>query len=188
MRRWAIVAALLLCACGASPMSDQRRIEPFEASDAWADGRGARPIPEGTVARGRLDEDDHLYRGLVGGRPARGYPFPLTREVLERGRERYRIYCAPCHDATGSGRGMVVRRGFNPPPSFHQDRLREAPEGHLFRVVTDGLGAMYGYGDRIEPRDRWAIIAHIRALQIAGGARFEDLSDTDRKALEALPR
>lgn len=186
MRWWPLIAAFAV-ACGASPMSDQRRIEPFEASDAWTDGRGARPVPEGTVARGRLEADDHLYRGLVGGRPARGFPFPLTRDVLDRGRERYGIYCTPCHDAAGTGRGMVVRRGFNPPPSFMEDRLREVPEGHLFRVISDGFGTMYGYGDRIEPEDRWAIVAHVRALQIAGGASAADLPDTDRKALEALP-
>ena len=115
------------------------------------------------------------------------YPFPITQEVLLRGQERYEIYCAPCHGRTGYGDGMVVRRGFSQPPSYHQERLREAPAGHYFDVITNGFGAMYQYADRIRPEDRWAIVAYIRALQLSQDASINDVPAAEREQLEKGP-
>jgi hypothetical protein len=158
----ALLAPLLLaCALAGcrQDMHDQPKLEPYEASTFFRDGRAMRPLVPGTVARGRLDEDDHLHSGTVDGRPAETFPFEVTRETLARGRERYEIYCAPCHNQTGDGRGMIVERGMRAPPSFHVERLRGAPPGYFFDVITHGFGAMYDYSDRISPPDRWAIVA-----------------------------
>jgi len=122
--------------------------------------------------------------GLVGGKPAAAFPFPMTRDLLERGRERYDIFCAPCHGAAGHGRGMVVRRGFKPPPSFHDDRLREARPGHFVDVITRGFGAMPDYAAQLPPPDRWAVTAYVRALQLSQGAKVEDLPPEDRRRIE----
>jgi hypothetical protein len=156
-------------------MDDEARVKPLEASTFFEDGRTARPLVPGTVARGYLREDTHLYAGRVDGELAEAFPFPIDRPVLERGRERFNIFCAPCHDQVGYGQGMIVRRGFRPPPSFHEERLREAPAGHFFDVITNGFGAMYSQADRIPPHDRWAIVAYIRALQLSQWASFADL-------------
>jgi mono/diheme cytochrome c family protein len=183
VRALALVTCLLVASCR-QDMHDQPRFEPMEASSFFADGRSARPQVDGTVARGELRLDDHLYRGTVGGRPAMTFPFEVTAEVLERGRERYDIFCSTCHDRTGSGEGLVVQRGLKRPPSFHIDRLREAPPGYFFDVMTRGFGAMYDMADRIDAEDRWAITAYVRALQLSQNATLMDVPPGWRAALE----
>jgi hypothetical protein len=165
-------------------MENQPKVKPMAESDFFPDGRGARPQVPGTVARGHLQSDVLFYTGKVHGRYADVFPFPVTREVLERGHERYDIFCAVCHDRVGTGNGMIVRRGFSHPPSYHTERLRDAPVGHFFDVITNGYGAMYSYNDRIPVNDRWAIIAYIRALQFSQHAALTDLPEKDRADVE----
>jgi hypothetical protein len=148
-------------------MHDQPRFKPLRMSDFYADKRSSRPLVAGTIARGQLQEDSYLYTGLVNGQPGNYMPFAATREVLDRGRERYNIYCAPCHARTGDGNGMIVQRGYRRPPSYHIDRLRQAPLGHFYDVIANGFGAMPDYSAQIPVHDRWAIIAYIRALQLS---------------------
>jgi mono/diheme cytochrome c family protein len=155
-------------------MHDQPKQEPLEASTFFRDGQGSRPLVEGTVARGELREDEHLYTGKVNGQPATTFPFPITRETMDRGQDRYNIYCAPCHDRAGTGNGMIVQRGYRQPQSFHIDRLREAPPGHFYDAITSGFGAMPDYRAQIRPEDRWAIVAYIRALQLSQHASQAD--------------
>jgi len=165
-------------------MHVQPKYKPLAPTDFFGDGRAARPVVTGTVARGQLRLDEHLYTGKVDGLLVTTFPFAITRADLERGQERFTIYCTPCHDATGHGRGMIVLRGFPPPPSYHIQRLREAPVGHFFDVITNGLGNMYGYAARITPEDRWRIIAYIRALQLSQAATLNALSAAERTELE----
>lgn len=169
-------------------MQDQPKYIPLRQSDFFGDQRSARPLVADTVARGDLRADDHLYTGMVDGKPAETFPFPITREVLERGRQRFNIYCSPCHDYAGYGNGIVVQRGFRRPPSYHIDRLRQAPPGYIFDVITNGLGAMYSYASRVEPRDRWAIVAYIRALQLSQNAHLTDVPGPEREQLEKTTR
>ncbi len=175
--------ALGLAACQ-QDMANQPRHEPLEATPFFKDGRSARPPVPGTVARGQLRENDHLYTGKVNGQLAATFPFPVTREVMERGRERFTIYCTPCHGALGDGLGMIVSRGLKAPPSFHIDRLREIPPGHFFDVMTNGLGAMQDYSAQINVHDRWAIVAYIRALQLSQNATLNDAPAAERSRLE----
>jgi hypothetical protein len=156
-------------------MHDQPKYKGQRESQFYADGRSVRPQIPGTVARGQLRDDDLFYTGKVQGALSRELPVPLTRELLERGRERYNIFCTPCHDRAGTGQGMIVRRGFRQPPSLHIDRLRDIPAGHFFDVMTNGLGAMSDYAARINPADRWAIVAYIRALQLSRQAKVSDV-------------
>ena len=151
-------------------MQVQPKVNPLTRSDFFADGRAARPLIEGTVARGEAHEDRYFYTGYNGSDLGNEMPFPATQEVLQRGRERFNIYCAPCHGPAGDGNGMVVQRGFQRPPSYHIDRLRQAPLGHFFDVISHGYGAMYDYGGQVRPYDRWAIAAYIRALQLSQNA------------------
>jgi mono/diheme cytochrome c family protein len=139
-------------------------------SDFFEDGRSSRPPVPGTVARGQLRADTYFYTGMMGAQAGDQMPFPITEQVLQRGRERFNIYCTPCHSRTGDGNGMIVQRGYRRPPSFHIDRLRKAPLGHFFDVMTNGFGAMPDYAAQIAPQDRWAIIAYIRALQLSQSA------------------
>jgi mono/diheme cytochrome c family protein len=176
----AMLLLLGLTACHRD-MRDQPRHEPFEASTFFADGRSARPPVENTVARGHLALDSLLYAGKEGGWPATTWPFPVTAEVLKRGQERYNIYCTPCHDRLGNGEGIIVQRGFRRPPSFHIERLRSAPPGYYFDVITHGFGAMYDYSAQVRPEDRWAIAAYIRALQLSQNAGLSDVPP-DRRA------
>jgi mono/diheme cytochrome c family protein len=181
----ALAGLFVLPACR-QHMADQPRYETYEESSFFPDHRSARPLPIGVVARGFLDEDEHLYAGRVDGQLAKTFPFEITAEILSRGQERYAIFCTPCHDYTGSGRGMAVRRGFRSlPPSFHIDRLREAPDGHFFDVISNGFGAMNDYAAQIKPRDRWAIVAYIRVLQLSQNASVKELPAQDRQELEA---
>lgn len=176
--------ALGLLAVGCQQqMANQPRYDPLEASDFFADGRSARPLVEGTVARGQLRLDEHFYTGKINGQLATTFPFPVTAEVLDRGQERFNIYCTPCHDRLGTGLGMVVRRGYRQPPSYHIERLRNAPVGHFFDVMTRGFGAMPDYAAQIPPRDRWAIVAYIRALQLSQSATLDDVPPQQRGTL-----
>jgi cytochrome c553 len=165
-------------------MYDQPRYEPLEASPFFEDGLSSRQPIEGTVARGHLRLDDHYFRGIVNGEPATTVPIPVTRNLLERGRERYDIFCSPCHDRTGTGNGMIVKRGLKQPPSYHEDRLREASIGHFFDVMTNGFGAMYSYAARIPVNDRWAIAAYVRTLQFSQNADFDGLPAEDKAQLQ----
>ena len=167
-------------------MHDQPRYEAFEASDFFEDGRASRPLVEGTVAQGQLQLDEHLYTGKINGELAVTLPVPLTRQLLERGQERFNIYCSPCHDRAGSGQGIVVRRGFRRPSSFHIDRLREAPIGYFFEVMTNGFGAMLDYAVQVTPHDRWAIAAYVRALQLSQYATLDDVPNAERQRLQEL--
>jgi len=165
-------------------MHDQPKYEPLEESSFFADGEASRPLVAGTVARGHLDDDALLYTGKVNGSDAQLFPFGVDERVMARGQERFNIYCAPCHGRTGQGDGMVVRRGYRRPPSFADARLREAPIGHFFDVMTNGFGAMPDYAAQIPPEDRWAIVAYVRALQLSAHATLADVPDTDRGRLE----
>ena len=156
-------------------MHDQPRFKPLRESDFYADLRSARPPVEGTVARGQLHEDAYFYGGKIGNNPGDYMPFAVTADVLARGQERYNIYCAPCHSQLGDGNGMIVQRGFRRPPSFHTDRLRKAPLGYFFDVMTNGFGAMPDYASQIAPSDRWCIVAYIRALQLSQAATVADV-------------
>lgn len=175
--------SLSLAACQ-QDMANQPRHEPLEASPFFKDGRSARPPVPGTVARGQLREDDHLYTGKVNGQLVTTFPFPINPAVMARGQERFGIFCTPCHGARGDGRGMIVSRGLKPPPSFHIDRLRESPPGHFFDVMTNGLGAMQDYSAQISVEDRWAIVAYIRALQLSQNATVNDLPAAERARME----
>jgi len=165
----------------------QPRIDPLEKSRFFADGVGARPIPAGTVARGQLKADRTFYTGLEGDQLAASIPLPVTPELLARGRGRYNIYCAPCHDQAGNGLGMVVRRGYKQPPSLHIDRLRQARPGYFFDVMTNGFAKMPSYAAQVPADDRWAIAAYIRALQLSQNATLEDVPDDVRQELLAEP-
>ncbi|CAN5767360.1 cytochrome c [soil metagenome] len=176
---------LFLIACGNPEMKDQKKYEPLEPSTFYPDGKSARELMPNTVARGDLRTDTLLYAGLENGKLAETFPFTITQGVLARGQQRYNIFCAPCHGYDGYGKGMIVQRGFSPPPSFHQDNLRNAPIGHFFDVITNGFGAMYSYGDRVPPGDRWAIIAYIRALQLSQNAKLSDVPPEAKTTLDA---
>jgi mono/diheme cytochrome c family protein len=178
--------AVLLVGAGAcrQDMHDQPKYIPLRESTFFADDRSARPIVAGTVARGQLHDDALLYTGKAGGRDADVFPFAIDDAVMARGRERFNIYCSPCHGRTGQGDGMVVRRGYRRPPTFHQDRLRDAPVGHFFDVITNGFGAMPDYAAQVRVEDRWAIIAYVRALQLSEHASAADVPADRRADLE----
>jgi mono/diheme cytochrome c family protein len=182
LRFWSMLAALWLVACQ-QKMADQPRYEPLQKSPFFDDERASRPLVEGTVARGHLDADEQLHTGKAAGKPATEFPFPVDRAALERGRERYDIFCSPCHDRIGGGQGMIVRRGYRAPPSLHIERLRTAPPGHFFDVISHGFGAMPDYAAQISVRDRWAIAAYIRALQLSQNAALADVPEGERRAL-----
>lgn len=192
-------------------MADQPRCEPYEESTFFDDDRCVRQVVDGTVPRGFVQEDTLLYTGseeatggaaagegddgaLPGGNAAEQepaglatlYPFPVTMEVLARGRERYNVNCTPCHGRLGNGDGIVVRRGYPQPASFHEERLREAPPGYFFNVITNGFGAMPSYAGQVEAVDRWAIAAYIQTLQLSQNATLEDVPADLRPEVEAL--
>jgi mono/diheme cytochrome c family protein len=167
--------ALAACEKAKQDMYDQPKYKTMAHSDLFGDGASARPLPEGTMphssggfagaSSGRVGEAAVLAARQA--LNAQSNPYPVDMQLLARGRERYTIYCMPCHSAAGDGDGWVVRRGFPAPPSYHSERLRRAPDRHLFDVISKGYGIMYPYADRIEPADRWAIVAYIRALQLS---------------------
>ena len=179
LRQFVVVIALagtaLLAACRLD-MQVQPRVNPLAKSDFFPDQRSARPPVEGTVARGQLHEDAYFYTGKIGNSPGDYLPFPVTREVLDRGRERYNIFCAPCHSRVGDGNGFVPSRGFaRTPPSFHIPRLQKAPAGYFYDVITEGFGTMPDYVSQIPARDRWNIVAYVRALQLSQNATMADV-------------
>ncbi len=181
------ISLLLLVAGTAACRLDmhvQPKYKPLDPSGFFRDGRSERPAVPGVVARGQLRTDELLYTGKIDGVVADTFPFPITRQDLERGKERYNIYCSPCHDYTGSGQGMIVQRAFQRPPSYHIDRLRQAPAGHFFAVMTSGYGAMYSYASRVSPEDRWRIAAYIRALQLSQNATLSDVPESERGRLQ----
>ena len=167
---WSLVALLCVFAgCERNDMHNQPRHEPMEPSSFFVDGQSSRPTVGGTIARGQLVSAEMRYAGLgpQDQPPTDAFPFEITRADLERGQQRFNIYCAVCHGADGDGDGMIVQRGFTRPPSLHEQRLKDAPVGHFFNVITNGWGAMYSYNDRIFPEDRWRIIAYVRTLQLS---------------------
>ena len=171
-RRSLLLLATLGCR---QDMQDQPKFFPQRGTTFYADGRSVRPQVENTVARGQLHEDTYFYTGLVDGKEGDGMPFPVTMEVLERGQERYNIYCTPCHSRVGNGEGMIVQRGYSKAGNFHTARLQTAPLGHFFNVMTNGYGAMPDYASQVTPADRWAIVAYIRALQLSQNATQADV-------------
>ena len=168
-----LLAVLSLAGCR-QDMHDQPRFKPLAKSDFYPDLRSARPPVEGTVARGQLHEDTYFYSGKVGNLFGDYMPFPVNQSVLARGQQRFNIYCAPCHSRIGDGNGMVVQRGYRAPPSYHTVRLRKAPLGYFFSVITNGFGAMPDYAQQIPAQDRWAVVSYIRALQLSQAAGAAD--------------
>jgi mono/diheme cytochrome c family protein len=165
-------------------MHDQPRYDPMRETAFFTDARSARPMVEGTVARGHLRDDELLYTGMANGQPAAVFPFPVDARVMARGRERFDVFCSPCHGRTGQGDGMVVLRGYRRPPSMHTDRLRSAPAGHFFDVITNGFGAMPDYATQVRVEDRWAIVAYLRALQLSGHATLTDVPPSERDRIQ----
>ena len=161
----ALVMALPLAGCGLS-MTEQRKYATYAPATLWPDGTSARPLPENVVAQGDRERHEEERN-----------PPPISLALIERGRERYGIYCAPCHGLAGDGDGVIVAHGFPAPPSYHIDRLLAAPAQHFYDVISDGYGVMYAYRDRVEPRDRWAIAAYVRALQLARRAKIAEIPE-----------
>ncbi len=183
---WAAACLLLLTTGCRRDMYDQPKYDVYEPSTFFSDGTSSRQVLTGTVARGELRDDSLYYEGKIDGKEADVFPFEVTEEILETGKTRYMVYCTPCHGRLGDGRGMVVRRGFSPPPTFHSEYLRKIPVGHFYNVISHGYGAMYSYAARIPVEHRWAIAAYIRALQYSWDAKPEDLSPEDREVLAGL--
>ena len=182
------VLVTVVCLTACQKMGQQPSYRPFQPSDLFADGTSARTLPPDVVARDQLHDDAALFTGMLNGQEVDALPFPVTRDVLSRGHDRFSIYCVPCHGLLGDGDGMVVQRGFTPPPSFHTDRLRQAPIGHFFVIMTSGFGAMPSYAAQIPAAtDRWAIAAYIRALQLSQHATIDDVAPDARPTLEASP-
>lgn len=175
--RWLPQAALCLALLAVTgcrkEMWVQPKYRPLDMSEFFNDTMSARPIIEGTVAVGEFHTNESFYTGLVGTNVVEQFPLPVTESLLRRGQERYDIYCAVCHGLGGDGDGVIVQRGFPRPPSYHIPRLRQAPIGHFYRVITDGYGVMYPYASRVTPEDRWKIAAYIRALQLSRNATLE---------------
>ncbi len=175
--------AYALTACRPD-MANQPKAKPLSSSDFFSDRTNARQLPIHTVAHGDVRDNAAFYTGLTNGTYVTQLPVKLTPELLNRGRERFDATCAECHDRTGSGNGMVVQRGFPQPPSYHVERLRNAPIGHFYDVITSGYGVMSSYSDRVDPEDRWAIAAYIRALQLSHHAGLSDVDPVERQKLE----
>jgi Cytochrome C oxidase, cbb3-type, subunit III len=173
---WALLAGCQL----KQDMAHQPKARPLAPSEFFADGRSERPLIENTVARGALANDE-----LFVPKDSDNFPVPVNLQLLERGEDRYKIFCTPCHGLQGDGNGLISMRGMKRPPSFHQDRLRQVPNGYVYDVVTNGFGAMLGYAAQVPPRDRWAIIAYVRALQLSRKARAADLAGDMREKLNA---
>jgi mono/diheme cytochrome c family protein len=169
-----LACCLALTSCRRG-MVDQQHLKPLAEETFFANGAGSRMPPEHTVARGHLRQDEQLFTGKIGEQLVATIPMPVTREILAHGRERFDVYCAVCHGRTGEGNGMIVQRGFPQPPSLHEQRLRDAPIGHFFDVMTNGYGVMYPYASRVAAEDRWAVAAYIRALQFSEHASAADV-------------
>ena len=175
-------ASCLLPSCR-QKMSNQPKYNPLAPSDFFADGMSARPRLAGTVARGELPVDGFAATGKLNGADGDGFPYPVTAEVMNRGQERFNIFCSECHGRLGDGNGMIPSRGYRRPPSFHRDGLRSAKTGHFFDVMTNGFGAMPPYASQIPASDRWAIVAYIRALQLSQNGTMDDLPQNLRASM-----
>jgi mono/diheme cytochrome c family protein len=182
-----VLMVMMLTACR-QDMNDQARYGPLKPSDFFKDGAASRSLPAHTVARGDFRENTVLYTGRLNAKEFTAtLPMPLTPELLRRGEERFNIYCSVCHGRTGNGDGMIVQRGFPRPPAYATDRLRAAPVGYFYEVITHGYGVMYSYAARIDPVDRWAIVAYIRVLQLSQRATLADADAAPRQQLETAP-
>ncbi len=177
-----VALSLLLVACHVD-MYDQPRYEPYEYSAFFADGRSSRPPIPNTVAVGQFQDDPHFLTGMIDDQFATTLPFPLTADVMERGRQQYNAFCMSCHGLVGDGDGLIAQRGPLVVTSFHSERLRNVEVGYIFDVITNGLGRMYSHAARIPPEDRWAITAYVRALQLSQDATLDDLSPEERERL-----
>jgi mono/diheme cytochrome c family protein len=182
-----LVTMFLVAACG-NAMVYQPYKRPLESSQFFPNNSSARPVVPGTIPNNYDVENQWFYTGKTpDGQFVDGYPFPVTMDVLKRGQERYNIYCSPCHGFSGYGDGMIVQRGFSPPPSYHIDSLRQAPPGLFVNVITNGYGQMFSYAYRVEPADRWAIAAYIRALQLSQNASLDNVPATEQQKLKGTP-
>jgi mono/diheme cytochrome c family protein len=184
-------ACFALAACR-QDMHDAPSYDPLQGTTFFANGAASRTLVPNTVARGQLRADEHLYTGKINGQVANEFPMPVTKQVLDRGQERFNVFCSPCHGRTGEGNGMIVQRGFRQPPSYHDERLRNAPVGYLYDVMTNGFGAMQDYSAQVTVPDRWAIAAYIRVLQLSRSATVNDVpadrrGDLDRPAEPQAP-
>jgi hypothetical protein len=175
----------LLTGCDRQDMYEQPKYEPLQHSAAFGDERSARPLVADTVAQGELRTNTEFFAGKSGTNLVTVIPVAVTKALLERGEDRYNIFCAPCHDAVGNGNGMIVQRGFRQPPSLHVPRLRDAPIGHFYDATSNGFGLSPDFSASITPNDRWAIAAYIRALQLSQHAPVTDAPADQRHALEA---
>ena len=188
--RYAVVLGVLLLTltgCGRN-MYEQAKFEEDEPSTFFADGTSSQPLPEGVVSRSRGGIDEVFFTGQDENGLLAEPPLEITQEVLERGQERYNIYCSPCHNYSGNGQGMIVQKGFVQPASFHEERLQASPVGYFFNVITNGYGRMYSYGSRVPPEDRWAIASYIKALQYSQTAPVADLPAEVRERLSSAPQ
>lgn len=168
-------------------MFDQAKYEPYEASTLFADGGSSRPLPQGSIPRGHLRADRGFHTGIgPGGEIVAQFPMEVDRKLIARGRERFNVFCLPCHGPAGAGNGMIVQRGFKRPPSFHIERLRNQPPGYFVNTISQGFGQMSSYASQVPPADRWAIAAYIRALQLSRHFPEDELTEQERAALEAL--
>jgi cytochrome c len=180
----AIVSTFTACR---RDMFNQPKSNPLRESDLFPDGSASRPIPAHTIARTDWENDEAFYTGMIGTNLVTTFPMPVTPTILERGQQRFEISCVPCHGETGAGNGIVVQRGFPAPPSYHIERLRTAPVGHFFDVMTRGYGVMFSQAERVTPEDRWAIAAYIRALQLSENAKLADVPTNEIAKLNATP-
>lgn len=188
--RWvwlaALAAALLLAGC--SDMITQSRYDPLSPSPLWPDGRSARPIPAGAVAVGMVTAGNPALSGVGSdGNPVKAIPVPVTLDLLKTGQQEFDIYCTPCHGYAGQGDGVATLHGMPKPPSFHTQLIYDMPDGTLFNVITNGYGRMFPYAYRIQPADRWAIVAYIRALELSQNANLKQLTPAEQQKLEAMP-
>lgn len=181
----AVACALVISGCDQmrQDMATQPKAKPLSPSDFFPDGRSERPLLENTVARGSLANDEFMVA-----KDSNAFPLPVNQALLERGQDRYGTFCTPCHGLQGDGNGMVALRGMKHPPSYHTDRLRELPNGYFYDVISNGFGQMYGYAAQIPPRDRWAIVAYVRALQLSRDARASELPAELRQKLSGESR
>ena len=180
----AVAGGLLVAGCHTDMWVQPKHHDPLQESHFYADGMASRPLIKGTVARGHLRLDDAFFTGYKDGKLVTEFPLPVDGELIRRGQDRFKVYCTPCHGQLGDGKGMIAQRGFTlrrPVGNYHTDRLRNIPVGHLYDVITNGYGAMYSYASRIEPRDRWAVVAYIRTLQLSQHATQADKDEADAK-------
>jgi cytochrome c553 len=180
----AVALAATATACR-QDMHDAPKYEPLEKSAFFPDGRASRQLVANTIARGKLREDALLFTGRDGDAISTTFPFPVTEGVVTRGRERFNIYCSPCHARTGEGNGMIVQRGYKQPPSFHEERMRAMPAGYFFQVMTNGFATMPSYALQVNAEDRWAIAAYVKALQLSRNVNPAELSADERAKVES---